>query len=97
MGKWKSMLLVLGAALALLAGACGDDGGDVVSQACGKAQECNLLPMGRSVQSCVEGLNLDLNQRIPTDIADWKTAMSMCLQFQGCAQFGPCAGALVNW
>ncbi len=80
MGK---LVLVLG-----MLAACGTQ--DTVSDMCHRAQECNGLRAGVSVQDCIDDRHRCIDQLTSSQRNDWERMMDSCLENDSCSLFGAC-------
>jgi hypothetical protein len=85
-----ALALTLGITMTAAAACGGDDGGSPVSAFCERADECNNLIDGVSVDECVEMIEVDLAAATPSQQSDWETVMSGCLEFDACSSFIQC-------
>jgi hypothetical protein len=88
----KKTMLLCGLALAaetLLA--CGDDSkDDTVTALCRRADTCNFLNAGVSVQDCVDARRSCLSDLTTAERTDWESAVEDCLHLSSCGNFDNC-------
>lgn len=80
--------LRLAVAVALVLGACSEP--DAVTQLCNRAQDCNALPSGSSVQDCIDQENRCVGQLTSSEASDWDRMVGDCLENDSCSLFGSC-------
>ena len=76
--------------LGMLACATGCPTQDTVSDMCHRAQECNYLPSGVSVQACVDNRKQCVARLTSSEKDDWERMMGNCLEDNTCPLFESC-------
>ena len=69
---------------------------DTVSEMCHRAQECNYLPQGVSVDSCVDDRKRCVDRLTSSQRSDWERMMGTCLENDTCPLLLNCY-AQVPW
>jgi len=85
--RWLTAALLI--TLSITSAACTDTSPDVVTEACERLSECNVLE-GQSVGECTESVERNLIVFTPTERDDWERVMDGCLGFAGCETFVDC-------
>ena len=63
---------------------------------CERADECNFLPAGVSVDECTEQSAKCTDDLSSSDRADWEKLTGDCLELQSCTNFGTCYSKVPN-
>ena len=88
----KLMSAFAACSVVLLVGACGDDddGGGIEQRLCEKADECNFLEAGISVQDCVDEAKMCTSSLVSSERKDWEAAIEDCLELSNCTNIASC-------
>lgn len=82
-------ILVAGV-VALAAGCSAGDTGSVAERSCERADTCNALDVGQSVDDCSASLDAQLDTLSAAQRADLEKILGACLEFQTCTAFLNC-------
>lgn len=64
--------------------------GSIEHQVCERADECNALTAGTSVEECTEARMKCTDSLTSTERADWEKVTEDCLELQSCSNFVGC-------
>ncbi len=76
--------------LGVLACAPGCASQDTVTEMCQRAQDCNDLGTGVSVQDCIDDRQRCVDKLTSSQRGDWERMMGSCLQNNTCSLFANC-------
>ena len=88
--RYKSNFLAL--VVFVLTAACAG-GGSVsatVEEYCNRADDCNLLPLGTSIEDCTQQVDKLLESLTENERADYELGLKGCLALKSCSAFGDC-------
>ncbi|HEX8824093.1 MAG TPA: hypothetical protein VF794_29505 [Archangium sp.] len=63
-------------------------------QLCERADECNFLPAGTSVDECTDQYTKCTEALTSSERADWENGTEACLKMQSCTNFSNCYDAV---
>ena len=84
----QTFLIGVLAGTALYASGCASP--DTVADMCQRAQECNDLPQGTSMQDCSDALHRCVGNLTSSQRDDWERMMGTCLENNSCELFARC-------
>ena len=84
----SSIVTKLALATALVAGACASP--DTATAFCQRAQDCNDLNVGYSVQDCIDVVHQCVGQLTQSEQDDWYREAEGCISDDSCQLFGSC-------
>jgi len=93
MRMFRIRLALALACCGLVVGGCA---GSVESQLCERADECNALEAGVSVDECTDRTLRCTDDLTSSERADWENATEDCLKLQACTNFVNCYNDVPN-